>query len=93
MADTTFTPIPDDLWTEVGPDGTTGYMVNVASRTILFLEAAAQPAASFLKGIPLRPGEDVNFILTAGQKVWARGIPENKGNFPGDSEVAITLST
>lgn len=88
MADTVFTAIVDNAWTQVSV-GSTGFVTNSADFDILFLEAATPPAASVTEGHTLRARQDVSYNLTAGQEMYARLLP-NVASV--DAKVAVTPS-
>jgi len=66
-----FAAISATVWTDVSGASLTGYVSNVGDQVVLYREAASLPAASVDTGHKLKPGDSVNYVITAGA-IYAR---------------------
>ena len=72
MSTTTVVPLPTGVWTDVSGTTTEGVWTNAGQVSVLYRQAATQPAAMEHTGHVLHPQMERDFRLPTGIKVWAK---------------------
>ncbi len=84
MSDTVSVSVDDTSWTDVStPGGSSGFITNNCQSTVIYREAASQPAANVSTGHRLFAKDDVNYTVTGGQSIWVKCLR-------GSGNIAVT---
>ncbi len=75
MADTVIIELNSGAWTDVSTAiGSDGFLTNVGTQRVVYLEASTPPAASSVLGHRLTPSSSVNYSAGVGSVIYARSV-------------------